>query len=71
MPTLDPASPTVLKVPEIAALLRVDQKTVRDIIARGELPAIRLGRRGLVRVARAVLDRYLEGRAAPEDTTCR
>jgi excisionase family DNA binding protein len=71
MPTLDPASPAVLKVPEIAALLRVDQKTVRDIIARGELRAIRLGRRGLVRVARAVLDRYLEGRAAPEHTTCR
>jgi excisionase family DNA binding protein len=61
----------VLKVPEIAALLRVDQKTVRDIIARGELPAMRLGRRGLVRVARAVLDRYLEGRAAPEDKPCR
>ncbi len=62
----DSTSPglAVLKVPEIAALLRVDQKTVREIIARGELRAMRLGRRGLVRVARAVLDRYLEGRAA-------
>jgi excisionase family DNA binding protein len=59
--------PAVLKVPEIAAVLRVDEKTVRDIISRGELAAMRIGRRGLVRVARAVLDRYLEGRAAPED----
>jgi excisionase family DNA binding protein len=46
----------VLKIAEVAALLRVDQKTVRDIIARGELRAMRVGRRGLVRVVRAVLE---------------
>jgi excisionase family DNA binding protein len=57
----------VLRVPEVAAILRVDQKTVRDMIAWGELPALRVGRRGLLRIARAVSDRYLEGRAAPED----
>src|SRR5262245_35435640 len=54
----------VLKVQEVAALLRVDRKTVYDLIDRRELRAIRVGRRRLIRVPRAMLRSYLEGRAA-------
>jgi excisionase family DNA binding protein len=56
--------PDVLKVPEVAEILRVDRKTIYDLIDRGELGAIRVGRRGLVRIPKAMLRSYLEGRAA-------
>jgi excisionase family DNA binding protein len=36
-------SPTILKIPEAAELLRCDQKTVRRLIDRGQLPVARLG----------------------------
>lgn len=35
---------THLTVAECAALLRVDRKTVRRLIERGDLPALRVGR---------------------------
>jgi putative molybdopterin biosynthesis protein len=47
-----------LIVAEIASLLKVNQMTVRSWIARGELPAHRLGRR--VRVRRSDFDSFLE-----------
>ena len=47
-----------LTVAEIAALLKVNQMTVRSWIARGELPAHRLGRR--VRIRRSDFDSFLE-----------
>jgi excisionase family DNA binding protein len=56
--------PDVLKVPEVANVLRVDRKTIYDLIDRGDLGAIRVGRRGLVRIPKAMLRSYLEGRAA-------
>ncbi|MEX0991593.1 MAG: helix-turn-helix domain-containing protein [Actinomycetota bacterium] len=40
---LDPAR--VYRVDEAAALLRVGEKTLRNAIRRGEVPAIRIGRR--------------------------
>ena len=48
--------PPLLRVDELARLLRVDRKTVYDAIAKGEIPgARRLGRS--IRVSRdAVLD---------------
>ena len=47
-----------LTVAEIAALVKVNPMTVRNWIARGELPAHRLGRR--VRVRRSDFDAFLE-----------
>lgn len=43
-PTDRPADPAILTVAEYAARYRLSTKTVRRLIAAGELKAIRLGR---------------------------
>ncbi len=57
--------PTVLTVEEVAELLRVDRKTVYELIRRGELPGVRrIGR--TIRVHRETVLRWLaegQGRA--------
>jgi excisionase family DNA binding protein len=57
-----------LTVAEVAANLKLNQQTVRNWIDRGELPALRVGRR--VRIKRSDYQRYLEdgynGGAQPE-----
>ncbi len=58
-------APEVLTVPEAAAILRVGRTTLFDAIARGEVPAIRVGRRVLV--ARATLEQLI---AAPSGAGC-
>jgi excisionase family DNA binding protein len=52
-----------LSVPETAAVLGVSDDLVYELIARGELPSIVLGRRKLVprRAIDLVIDRALEG----------
>ena len=40
----------VMTVPEVAAVLRVARNTVYGAVARGEIPALRCGRRILVPV---------------------
>lgn len=47
-----------LKVPEVAELLRVARSRAYDLVADGEIPAIKIGRS--VRVSRKELDRWLE-----------
>ena len=42
------ATSDVMTVREVAVFLRLDRKTVYDAIARGELPARRVGRRVVV-----------------------
>lgn len=49
--------PEVLRVDEVAALLRVDRKTAYSLIQAGDLPAVRLGRS--IRVTRSALLRFL------------
>ena len=44
-PELPPISPEVLTADEVAALLRVNRKTVYEAAQRGELPHRKLGRR--------------------------
>jgi putative molybdopterin biosynthesis protein len=60
-----------LTVAEVAANLKLNQQTVRNWIDRGELPALRVGRR--VRIKRSDYDRYLSdgynGGPAPEQTS--
>jgi excisionase family DNA binding protein len=49
---------TFLTVAEVAAMLKLNQQTVRNWIDQGSLPALRLGRR--VRIRRSDLERVLE-----------
>ena len=51
-----------LTVAEVAELLKINQQTVRNWIDRGELPAVRAGRR--VRIRRSALDQVLTEVAA-------
>lgn len=47
-----------LTVAEVAEILKLNPQTVRNWIDRGELPALRIGRR--VRIRRAEFDRFIE-----------
>ncbi len=49
----------LLRVCEVAALLRVSRSKVYDMINCGELPALRFGPK-TVRVSRVTLERWLE-----------
>lgn len=49
-----------LTVEEVAEILRASPQTVRNMIKRGEIPAIRIGRPWLIK--KSDLDRILEGR---------
>jgi putative molybdopterin biosynthesis protein len=51
--------PDVLKVDEVAADLRVDRKTVYELIRAGELPALKLGR--ALRVTREAYEDFKAG----------
>ena len=53
--------PAVYTVREVAALLRKQPNQVYEAIARGELPALRLGRSILI--PRVPFERLLEGNA--------
>ncbi len=48
-----------LKVPEVAKLLRVARSRAYELVADGDIPAVKIGRS--VRVNRKELDRWLEG----------
>jgi excisionase family DNA binding protein len=50
----------LLNVPAVARRLDVSQKTIRRLVARGELRAHRIGR--LLRISEEELDRFLESR---------
>ncbi len=61
--TRDQIDEYYLTVAEVAALLRLNQQTVRNWIDQGSLPALRVGRR--VRIKQSDLDRLLsEGYSA-------
>jgi excisionase family DNA binding protein len=54
-----PLAPLLLTVPDTARRLRRHEQTIRAMIRRGDLAAIRLGR--LVRVLAAAVDRAAAG----------
>jgi excisionase family DNA binding protein len=60
---------TVYTVDEAAAIFRVPPETVRRLIRRGDLPAIRLGR--IYRIPKSAIDRYFDlpaiSHLSPED----
>ena len=47
-----------LKVPEVADVLRIARSRAYELVADGEIPAVKIGRS--VRVSRKELDRWLE-----------
>ena len=48
----------LLTVPEAAKLLRIGRNLAYDLVARGEIPSVRLGR--VIRVPRTALEQWLE-----------
>ena len=59
---------TVLTVPEAAKLLRLSRSFAYALIAQGELPCLRLGRRVLS--PRTALDRFVEDHAGRGKGDC-
>ena len=51
--------PMILRVSEVAEVLRVDPDTVYSMVRRGELPVIRVGR--VFRFSRDQLMQFVEG----------
>jgi len=54
----------LLTVPEAAKFLRIGRNLAYELVARGEMPAVRLGR--VIRVPRAGLEQWLEQRSGPD-----
>jgi excisionase family DNA binding protein len=54
--------PTLLKIPEVAARLRLSRSQVSRLIAQERLPVIRFGR--AVRISPMALQRWLEQRTS-------
>jgi excisionase family DNA binding protein len=52
--------PRYFKLREVAAYLNVSEPQVYALVRSGELPAIKIGGRGVWRVDRDKLERYLE-----------
>ena len=59
-PTPAADEPEYLKVEEVAARLKLKEKTIRDWILRGELPAYKLGKEW--RIRRDHFDQAMEAR---------
>lgn len=51
--------PPLLKPDEVAAVLSVTVSQVYTLMRSGELPAVKIGRKGVWRVSREALDAYL------------
>ena len=58
-------SRTMLTVPEAAKVLRIGRNLAYELVARGEIPSVRLGR--LIRVPRAALEERLRAAGAAGD----
>ncbi len=59
----------LMTVAEIAAVLRLNQQTIRNWIDQGRLPAVRIGRR--VRIKRSDFEQLLTTGAGPARSTPR
>lgn len=63
MPGIPSDEPVAVSIAEAAARLGIHRQTLRAAIGRGDLRAVRVGRRWLVPVA--AIDELLEGRRGP------
>lgn len=59
----DGFAPELLTVPEAARLLRISRNLAYELVARREIPSIRLGR--VIRIPRPTLDEWIVGQANP------
>lgn len=55
----------LLTVPEAAKLLRISRNLAYELVARRELPSVRLGR--VIRIPRSALDAWMEERIKATD----
>lgn len=55
----------LLTVSEAAKVLRIGRNLAYDLVARGELPSVRLGR--VIRIPRSALDDWVKESAARRD----
>lgn len=55
--TKDDGQTLVLTVPEAAELLRIGRNTCYELVRRGEIPAVRLGR--VIRIPRFALEQWI------------
>jgi excisionase family DNA binding protein len=62
MPKVLGVTPDLLTVPEVAKALRVDDRTVRNYVQRGLLPAVQVAKGAAIRVPRSAVEKLL----APE-----
>lgn len=65
-PTTKPPEPAaertmLLRVPEVGRILQIGRRQAWELVWRGDLPAVRIGRR-TVRVTRADLERFVQER---------
>lgn len=58
----------LLRIPEVAGALSVSRGTVYNMIAAGDLATITVGKSG-VRIARALLETWLESKASVRKET--
>lgn len=61
----DPETPLLLKAEDAARLLSLGRSTVFQMLATGELPAVRIGRS--VRISRVALERWIAEQAGDAD----
>jgi excisionase family DNA binding protein len=66
---IDASGDELMTVAEIAAVLKLNQQTIRNWIDQGRLPAIRIGRR--VRIKRSDFEELLTTAAAPAPAAAR
>lgn len=55
----------LLTVPEAARILRISRNLAYELVARNELPSIRLGR--VIRIPRAALDTWMDQQTSTSD----
>lgn len=65
-PRTDPMHDEVLTIKEVAALLKLAEKTVYAMAAAGEIPAFKI--RGQWRIKRAELDRWIDAQPRGGET---
>ena len=58
---MDNLPPPLLKPAEVAGVLNVTVSQVYTLMRSGELPALKIGRKGVWRVSREALEAYLAG----------
>jgi len=58
---VDELPPPLLKPADVARVLNVTVTQVYTLMRSGDLPALKIGRKGVWRVSRETLDEYLAG----------